>query len=86
MANSCVSTQNVSTTLSSCADHATILKVTLNWRHDVSTPTAPTIPRANANSATKKTTTKRRAQTESKNDVEISIAVNIFQVFLFNNT
>ena len=84
MANSCVSTQSVSTTLSSCADHATIRKVTPNWQHDASTSTAPTTHKANANSATKKITTKRRIQTESKNDIEISIAVNIFQVYLLN--
>ena len=86
MANSCVSTKIVSITLSSCADHATILKVTPNWQLDASTPTAPTTHKVNASSATKKITTKRSVQTESKNDIEISISVNIFQVYLFNIT
>ena len=57
-----------STTQSSCAGHATSPKVTQSLRLDVSTLIAPTIHKANASFATKKTTTRKRIKTENKHD------------------
>ena len=53
-------------TQSSCADLATTRKETPNSPLVVSILNAQTIPKVNASSATKKTTTRKRIKTESK--------------------
>ena len=59
------------TTRSSCADLATTPKEIRSLPLIASTLTAPTIPKANANSAIKKTITEKRIKTENKHENQI---------------
>ena len=68
MACSYASMSKESTTLNSCAALATTRKATRNLPPDANTQIAPTTPKVNASYATKKTTTRKRTKTKSKND------------------